>query len=377
MKELFSEISEQWFLTEPLLFSVLCTHKLVEKTKGLPIPMRIGKMKIEYNPEILKDYSNQEIEEFLKFEVIRIILKHPYQRKPFNAHYGLLSSSSNFTILENYNSYLYCRPSKVGFPPNLSFEEYYKLGLDLIENGKLEEQENEKLDKLLPQGSEELSALWDEDDLQQQVINDMIKQVQETNFWGNLSGNLVSIIKASLVIKMDYRKILNSFRASVIASKRNLTRMRPSRRYGFQSMGSKSDFTTKLLVAIDVSGSVSDKDLQNFLSVTNSFFKYGIKEIDVIQFDTEIKGDVMSLKKAQKTMKIKGRGGTCFQPIDYICEHKSYDGLLIFTDGGASKPILKQKINTKILWVLDTESNYNMSKEWIEEIPKSRAVWIP
>ncbi len=367
MKELFGKISDDWFLSEPLLFSVLCTHKLVEKTKGLPIPMRSGKMKVEYNTKILKEYSYEEIKEFLKFEIIRIILKHPYQRKPFNAHYGLLSSSSNFTIGENLNNNLYQRAKDVGFPPNLSFEEYYKLGLEVIknsnnqtkgtkfpkqgENGKewddenvksddnnseetsnseekqsfqkneddlktinnsdenLEERgnenqeeksENNQLAQLTSLELEKLSTLWEEDNLAESNINELIKNAQATNLWGSLSKNIVEMIEASLIIKMDYRKILNSFRASVISSQRKLTRMYPSRRYGFLFMGSKSNFSTKLLMAIDVSGSVTDKDLQNFFSVVNRFFKYGIKEIDVIQFDTEIKGELQPFKKAQK-----------------------------------------------------------------------------
>ncbi len=440
MKELFGKISDDWFLSEPLLFSVLCTHKLVEKTKGLSVPMRSGKMRIEYNTELLKEYSYEGIKEFLKFEIIRIILKHPYQRKPFNAHYGLLSSSSNFTIGENLNNHLYQRAQDVGFPPNLSFEEYYKLGLEVIQNSdkqtdgskcpkqgenkentdnfdddslkiennnttekpqesegdlkntddsdeSIEEQAyenqeeqsgNNKLDQLTSSELEKLSALWEEDNLAESNINELIKYAQETNSWGSLSGNVVAMIEASLIIKIDYRKILNSFRASVISSQRKLTRMYPSRRYGFQFMGSKSDFSTKLLMAIDVSGSVTDEDLQNFFSVVNRFFKYGIKEIDVIQFDIEIKGELQPFKKAQKTIKIKGRGFTNFQPIfDYICDNPTYDGLLIFTDGGAPSPTLKRKIRTKILWVLDNEHNYNFHKHWIKKIPKSKAVWIP
>ncbi len=100
-------------------------------------------------------------------------------------------------------------------------------------------------------------------------------------------------------------------------------------------------------------------------------------EIDVIQFDTEVKADVLSLKKAKKPVKIQGRGGTNFQPVfDYVCDNPSYDGLIIFTDGYAPVPTLKRSIRTKILWILDNEENYHQHKNWIETLPKSRCIWI-
>ena len=102
----------------------------------------------------------------------------------------------------------------------------------------------------------------------------------------------------------------------------------------------------------------------------------GIKEIDVIQFDCEITGDVMSLKKAKKSIQILGRGGTCFQPtIDYYALHYEYDGLIIFTDGCAEIPKLVAK--RRILWILTDESSYNEAITWIKDLPNNRAVWIP
>lgn len=64
--------------------------------------------------------------------------------------------------------------------------------------------------------------------------------------------------------RIDYRKVLKSFRASIICDKRKLTRLRPSRRFDFECMGSNYDFCTKLLLAVDTSGSISNRELENF-----------------------------------------------------------------------------------------------------------------
>ena len=59
-----------------------------------------------------------------------------------------------------------------------------------------------------------------------------------------------------------------------------------------------------------------------------------IEQIDVIQFDIEVKGKPLALKRARRAVEVLGRGGTSFTPVlAYIDEHRDYDGLIIFTDG--------------------------------------------
>ena len=82
MEELLSQIAGDWFLTEPLMFSVWCTHTLEANSK-MSVPMRTGKMRIEYNPDILSSWTRSAIEERLRFEVISILLGHAYQRQPY------------------------------------------------------------------------------------------------------------------------------------------------------------------------------------------------------------------------------------------------------------------------------------------------------
>ena len=67
-----------------------------------------------------------------------------------------------------------------------------------------------------------------------------------------MSADLVELIKKAAEGKIDFRSALRGFRASILSQKRRLTRMRPSRRFGFEQMGSHYDFTTHLLVAIDI-----------------------------------------------------------------------------------------------------------------------------
>ena len=75
----YPESSEIFFIEEPLLFIAFCSHTIVSNVFIKTILS--GNKKIEYNPEFIKSLSFEETKEYLKFELIRILLKHPYQRK--------------------------------------------------------------------------------------------------------------------------------------------------------------------------------------------------------------------------------------------------------------------------------------------------------
>ena len=424
-EERIKKIVERWFLLEPLMFNIFCTHKL-EKNLGLKVPFRSGKMKIEYSPLLLQKLSDKALEEYLKVEVFRIVLKHPYERVPQDANKVALGFASDVTIEQTSQFTIpLLNYAELGLAKGLSYEEYYRAlkfrPIAQLDYGNDEEEKhsdsnqqvssknqdclnqqndeenhsysdqqdssknqdcsNQQNDKKNHSYSDQQKAaenveLWQEDDLAIEEINMQIIKAQESNEWGSISGNLQQMIEANLIVSMNYKKILSSFRASILSQNRELTRTRPNRRYGFDFMGSHYKFTTKLLVAVDVSGSISDKELSKFFSIINRFFKYGIKDIDVIQFDFNITAPIMNLKKAKKSIKVTGRGGTSFQPpIDYYTAHKEYDGLIIFTDGYAEVPkITKAK---QLLWILTGKMEYDHAISWIKDLRMSRATWIP
>ena len=436
--------------------------------------MRSGKMRIEYNPEILKNWKTSKIEERLKYEVIRILLGHPYQRQPYKATKAALGLASDVTLADSYN-----KPDTIEIPKDLQyekgkcFEEYYALvaayldrevqsppydmeGMiddggggasedaqkpsDLDDQGEGNnpgsggqnddeskedstpkqdknddpfegEDDNQELDdqngdddgsgedeqkeessgnpreeteiERMAREEADSAELWEEDQLSHEQVKEVIARAQRSHQWGTLGGHLVDEIIASTIVKIDYRRILSMFRATVLASTRHRTRMLPSRRYGFEYMGSKRDFCTHLLVAVDVSGSVSNKQVSQALSIINRFFKYGVEEIEVIQFDAVLVGDPIPFDKAQKKLHIGGRGGTDFQPaIDFYCKGK-YDGLIMITDGFAPVPTLPTPFRGNILWMIYQGyeqwqgCGVDCALEWINKLPRNRYTILP
>ena len=91
------------------------------------------------------------------------------------------------------------------------------------------------------------ASLWEEDELMSEKVNHEIETAQRCNQWGSLGGDLKALIESTLVSKQNFRAILSQFRATILSTKRHLTRMRPNRRYGFDAMGSQYAYSTRLL----------------------------------------------------------------------------------------------------------------------------------
>ena len=366
MQERYSHILEQWFIMEPPLFQVLCIHELVPNTQ-MKRPLRSGRKKLEYNPEIVVEMSDEALEEALRAEAVRLLLKHPYERRPDGCSQQAMGLGSNLVIGDNYSHprFRIETPQEYGLKSGMSFEWYAREVEKQKSGGGSDDSDDES-----PGGASaddekhrDLAELWDEDDMTVQVINGIIST---TKSWGSIPGNMAELLTSSLKAKINWRNIFAGFRASIISSKRKLTRMRPNRRTGFDNMGSVRRFDTKLLVAVDVSGSISTESLQYFYGVINSAFRYGFESVDVIQFDHGVRA-VHSLKKVIKDIAILGRGGTSFQePVDYAHE-SGYDGLVMLTDGYAPEPVIPEGFKAGLLWVCENEDCLQAHKRWMEK----------
>lgn len=373
------KILERWFILEPPLFQVLCLHELAADD-SITCPMRSGRRRLEYNHELIGKMSDAALEETMKLEAVRILLKHPYERYPDGCCLVAAALGSNVTVGDNYvfshikvekpadfslekgqNYEWYARKIQELMRPEEVGDESYEDSQDDESEGEEKEGEGQEAQSAKP--LQDLAELWDEDEMMTCQINGVIESTKD---WGTMPGSIVQMLKASLKAKIDWRKVLSGFRASILSSERKLTRMRPNRRTGFANMGSIRKFNTRLLVAVDVSASVSDKSLADFYGVVNSAFRYGFESVDVLQFDCGVRS-VISLNRAVKDFSVFGRGGTSFQePVDYAHEN-GYEGLVILTDGYARKPEIPDGMTAKILWVCVDRESYDENKEWMQK----------
>ena len=357
------KILERWFVLEPPLFQVLCLHELVSDP-SLECIMRSGRRRLEFNPDALAGMSDPALEELMKFEAVRILLKHPYERFPDGCCMVAACLGSEVTVSDNYifcHHWLYS-PEDFSLQKRMYYEWYAMKIQEMLppsQDGDLAADGAQTASQV--KAMQESVALWEEDEMMSFQINNVIESTKD---WGTMPGNLQQVLKASLKAKIDWRKILSGFRASILSSERKSTRMRPNRRSGFDALGSVRRFNTKLLVAVDVSGSITDKSVSDFYGVVNSAFRYGFEAVDVLQFDQGVRS-VVSLTKAVRDFAVCGRGGTSFQePIDYA-HANGYEGLVILTDGYAPQPEIPLGMKARILWVCVDRESYDQHKEWM------------
>lgn len=188
--------------------------------------------------------------------------------------------------------------------------------------------------------------------LMQEQINTILKntadQIEKTR--GTIPSNLVEKIEKLREKKPEifnwkayFRRMLGSIYDVNIRS----TRRKQSKRFE-GAAGIQHKKKVSIMVAVDTSGSVSQKELQDFFSEINYIYKAGAR-VTIVQCDACI--NKISEYDGKTIPKIVGRGGTDFnEPIDYYIKHKKdYASLIYFTDGECSLP---DKHPSGVVWVI-------------------------
>ncbi len=440
-----TQVVERWFLTEPLLFAAWTTHRILPNPKIENVRVRSGS--VEFSPSFFESLDDRTLTDVMRFETLRIILKHPYERRRPNGE--LAWEASNLAIQECLHTALPMPSAEDRFETDTHNKKFYEYYYNLLwgaqadgdcdddvcgecgdsecegdcdgeESAADDNDSNAECDGACESCGEstcdgscdgnsagsgesgnqkqsqqpcsvgdycdsQFSGLqnsidWDYDQLFIEQLNDIITDIESSDSWGTVPGSGRELILASRTPRLDYRRVLRQFRSTILSTDRRLTRMKPSRRYGFQYMGSRRDFTTRLLFAVDVSGSVSSSDIRTAFAIVNRLFKYGIESIDVLWFDTQIRNDKpIEIKRARREIEVSGRGGTCFQPImDYLDDHRQYDGLIIFTDGIAPVPDRpKRNRRTRVVWLFNNEQNWRSQQAGLTQPGMSSAFVLP
>ena len=200
--------------------------------------------------------------------------------------------------------------------------------------------------------------------------------------WGRLPGPLKALINAIIEArrpKVDWRRAMRLFAASSRRTRIVGTQRRESRRYAQQAFlrdtdhrhvpGIKVRQFSRLAVAVDTSGSVSDRDLSLFFSEVHGLWRAGA-EVEVIECDAAVQRCYPY--RGVLPDAVAGRGGTNFDPVfAYLRSnrHVRYDGCIYLTDGGAPEPTVTPPC--KLLWVVTADG-------WIgDHLSPGRVIQIP
>jgi hypothetical protein len=363
-----SKIAKQLMLKEPFYGLFLST---LNKCIRTDIPTAgVSKLNINYQLAINEEFWNSLDSDFkkiglLKHELLHICFHHLTERDEFLDH-ELHNIAADIEINQYIDPTYYptvdiLLPStfpELNLPLKAGTKEYYRL-LQQAKKDGTSSSLNVMLDGNPSSGGthggsfadslhptwKEFNELSDADKrLVKAQIDHQIKELVESQDKnrGLIPAELESYIKGLFEEKpqsYDWKSYFRRFFGSSSKIYTKKTRRKLNKRFE-ENPALKIKPKKKVLIGIDTSGSVGDKDLIEFFNEVNHMYKTGIS-ITIAEGDAAIQRTYEYEGKLPEN--VRGRGGTDMNPfIEYFNQHKQYNSLIILTDGA----IGEKTINT-------------------------------
>jgi len=194
----------------------------------------------------------------------------------------------------------------------------------------------------------------EKEQLQQQWQRHLAAAAQRAREAGKLSGQLARLTESALAAQVSWRALLAQYLSQ--AARDDYTWLRPSRREGEVIWPSLRSHSGDIHVAIDVSGSVTENDLAEFLGELNALKGTTPVRITLFACDSDLAAGAPWTFEPWDELRLPqqfaGGGGTAFTPVfDWIAQHgQQPDTLLYFTDADGEFP--KDAPNYPVLWLV-------------------------
>lgn len=212
----------------------------------------------------------------------------------------------------------------------------------------------EPMDDLMDPGASEPGM--SDSEVQQQIKSNVTAAAVATKMkGGEAAGNipadvqvfLDSLLKPKLPMAAHLRRFFNAIDKSNYSWKKLNRRFYPQLMPGLQ--GKKLGH---IAFAFDMSSSVSDKDIQRYVSELYAVVRNLKPErISLVQFTCELKS-VHRIKTVRElaAMELRGRGGTDIEPLMQWAKENKPTALCVFTDGEYSHPSFNP--GCPIMWMI-------------------------
>ena len=309
---------------------------------------------LEYNEEWLSGCSYEHFEFIIINELFKLLLKHPTSRLLDPREISAMAS--NITICELTTPNIIIQDfsaANYGLESGLNFEKYWKLlqdgkdeaGTSLLVSNKLDNSLQQYLDP-----NSNANQNWGENDLIEELVSNIVDEASNNQKqWGTLSGKIQSQILEANRLKIDPMSVLKRFKSTINTLDTIPSRMKYNRRYGLSMPGRRKRKKSNVLVAIDVSGSMTDEMVKDGIKLINTIITNA--SVEYLTFDTKITCEPIKTIKKIGNIDINGRGGTNIKcVIDYIIETRNkYDGVIVYSDNDYQQ-VSTQPRNVKFLW---------------------------
>jgi predicted metal-dependent peptidase len=198
---------------------------------------------------------------------------------------------------------------------------------------------------LTPDEAETLSIQW------QQRLAGAAQQAMQA---GKLGGEMARMVDHLLQPQLPWRLLLARYMTAT--ARDDFSYMRPSRREGDFILPSLRSSQVELVVALDISGSIHDQEMGEFLAEVNALKGQMRARVTLLACDSQLAPEAPWIFEAWDEFslpaKITGGGGTCFIPVFEWVEKQGQkpDLLVYFTDAEGAFP--SQEPAYPVIWLV-------------------------
>jgi len=349
-------------IRNPFFGNLITRMKLINAHEWCPTAATDGR-NLFFNPEFIKKLDTKELEFLLGHEVLHMIYDHI--ARIGSRDRNLSNIAQDYVVNADLIEYKVGR--KITTVPCLYDKKYAGWTWEAVYDDLYENAEkidiNQLIDQILDQhladqnsdskgsgngdGQDQQNGQGKKPQLTDSELEELRKEVRQSILEaaqsvgpGNMPAGIQRLVNSLTDFKMNWREMLQQKIQSVFKS--DFSWLRPNRRSShFDAVlpGMKPGEMVDVCVAIDVSGSISEKQAKDLLSevsgIIQSFDEY---RVHVMTFDTEVYNPQVFTSDGIETIEeyeVMGGGGTDFSCVwKYLQENDIVPKqLIMFTDG--------------------------------------------
>ncbi|MCL8495304.1 hypothetical protein M9195_02085 [Apilactobacillus sp. F1] len=319
-----------------------------------------NQLELAYNPSHLKDdvADANDLIAILEHLAMHIVWLHPLRY----VNYSLLNDVASDVAVNQYVSDVYSKgwtldninyQYNLDMKPNLDSSQYAKQLYDLFSQDKQDgvcKLDNDNL-RIVDDHRyfDDESNISNQDYDQRKETIDRLLRDAYSQYRGELSMAVAKQVKSVVMPRINLRQIVSRITGNRSnRPKKTYNRFNRRQPYRMDIAGRIRHQSEHLNVFIDSSGSISDDQYANMVSVVKAIQSMPNIEVNCYTFDAKVYSISDDILSDQRLL----QGGTKYQSIvDYVNEHKLVkQGCIVFTDGKGEEYLNQSNLN--ITWVL-------------------------
>lgn len=317
---------------------------------------------IYFNPVLFLQLNIDQMKTTIKHEIYHIIAWHLVREKDIKNKYNKLAINSAMDMV--VNQYLNNLPPyaitvrSINLKYSLELEpydtfEYYAEAIQRAIELKDYDEKGEIIDDFDPETTHDI---WDEsEDIDENTLRDFTEKFISNAEKGSIPLQLENMIaslrssKSELPWNIYLKRLIGTVESN---KKKTITRRNRRQPNRLDLKGEIRNHKAEVIVAIDISGSISDEEFKQAIKEVLSIVKNYNHEITIIECDNEIRRTYKVSNVRDVKDRVASGGGTRFTPVFNYANKKRANLLVYFTDGKGEDKLDIIPKGYKTLWVI-------------------------